>query len=116
MSRFGTETGISLPSRDDDDEGLFTRDLDGQLVRLDSPTETDYQKSVTLQVDGRAVTVPLAQPQKDSQGNIILDKDGQTTPRYTTIFDAACQLIEADSGAGTNPIPTLCHLPHMTPV
>ena len=39
----------------DDDEGLFSRDIDGQLVRLDSPTESDYEKNVTLQIDGLPV-------------------------------------------------------------
>jgi hypothetical protein len=28
----------------DDDEGLFSRDINGQLVRLDAPTEADYAK------------------------------------------------------------------------
>ena len=32
----------------DDDEGLFSRDIDGQLVRLDSPTEGDYGKTEQL--------------------------------------------------------------------
>ena len=36
----------------DDDEGLFSRDIDGQLVRLDAPTESDYEKNVTIQIDG----------------------------------------------------------------
>ena len=29
----------------DDDEGLFSRDLNGQLVRLDAPTQDDYARS-----------------------------------------------------------------------
>ena len=33
----------------DDDEGLFSRDLDGHLVRLDAPTQSDYDKQVTLE-------------------------------------------------------------------
>src|ERR1700704_3935764 len=82
----------------DDDEGLFSRDINGQLVRLDTPTEGDYAKDVTLQIDGQSVTVPLAEPLKDAQGNIVLDINGRTTPRYTTIYDAAVQLYVKQPG------------------
>ena len=96
----------------DDDEGLFSRDIDGQLVRLDSPTESDYGKSVTLQIDGQPVTVPLAEPLKDANGNIVQDIEGRTTPRYTTIHDAARKLYVKRAGDEVKiPIPTLCHLP-----
>ena len=101
----------------DDDEGLFSRDIDGQLVRMDSPTESDYGKSVTLQIDGQPVTVALAEPLKDANGNIVQDIEGRTTPRYTTIHDAAVKLFVKQPGDEAKiPIPTLCHLPHMTPV
>src|SRR5260370_17507333 len=76
----------------DDDEGLFSRDINGQLVRLDTPTESDYDKDVTLQIDGLPVTVPLAEPLTDANGNIVVDLEGRTTPRYTTIYDAARKL------------------------
>jgi Fe-S-cluster-containing hydrogenase component 2/CRP-like cAMP-binding protein len=101
----------------DDDEGLFSRDIDGQLVRLDSPTEGDYGKTVSLQIDGQWVTVWLAEPLKDANGNIVQDIEGRTTPRYTTIHDAARELYVKQPGDEAKiPIPTLCHLPHMTPV
>jgi CRP-like cAMP-binding protein/Fe-S-cluster-containing dehydrogenase component len=101
----------------DDDEGLFSRDIDGQLVRLDEPTAADYEKTVTLQIDGQSVTVPLAAPLHDSQGNIVQDVDGRTTPRYTTIYNAAVSLYVKQPGDEAKiPIPTLCHLEHMTPV
>ncbi len=110
------ETPAGLFVRDDD-EGLFSRDINGQLVRLDAPTESDYSKSVTLQIDGQSVTVPLAEPLKDANGNIVQDLDGRTTPRYTTIYDAAVQLYVKQPGDEAKiPIPTLCHLPHMRPV
>ena len=67
----------------DDDEGLFSRDIDGQLVRLDTPTAGDYGKMVTLQIDGQSVTVPLASPLKDAQGNIVQDVEGQHDARVT---------------------------------
>ncbi len=101
----------------DDDETLFSRDINGQLVRLDAPTESDYDKVVTVQIDGTPVTVPYAEPTKDAQGNIILDAAGRTTPRYTTIYDAAVRLYVKQPGDEEKiPIPTLCHQPHMTPV
>ena len=53
------DIAIAVAPRDDD-EGLFSRDINGQLVRLDTPTESDYGKNVTLQIDGHPVTVPLA--------------------------------------------------------
>ena len=101
----------------DDDEGLFSRDINGQLVRLDAPTQSDYDKQVTLQIDGQEVTVPLAEPLKDANGNLVQDMDGRTTPRYTTIYDAAAKLYVKQAGDEARiPIPTLCHLPHMKPV
>ena len=101
----------------DDDEGLFSRDINGQLVRLDAPTQADYDKQVALQIDGQEVTVPLAEPLKDANGNLVQDLDGRTTPRYTTIYDAAVKLYVHQAGDEAKiPIPTLCHLPHMKPV
>ena len=101
----------------DDDEGLFSRDINGQLVRLDAPTESDYEKNVTLQIDGVAVTVPLAEPLTDANGNVVLDIEGRTTPRYTTIYDAARKLyVEQPGDEQKIPIPVLCHQPHMKPV
>ena len=97
----------------DDDEDLFSRDINGQLVRLDAPTQADYEKQVTLQIDGQSITVPLAEPLKDANGNVVQDLDGRTTPRYTTIYDAAMKLYGDEAKI---PIPTLCHLPHMKPV
>lgn len=110
------ETPAGLFVRDDD-EDLFSRDINGQLVRLDAPTESDYTKMVNLQIDGQPVTVPLAEPLKDANGNIQQDLEGRTTPRYTTIYDAALKLYVKQAGDESKiPIPTLCHLPHMRPV
>jgi hypothetical protein len=86
-------------------------------VRLDSPTESDYEKNVTLQIDGVSVTVPLAEPLTDANGNIVVDLEGRTTPRYTTIYDAAGKLyVEHIGDEKKIPIPILCHQPHMIPV
>jgi Fe-S-cluster-containing dehydrogenase component len=108
---------VAGPNVRDDDEGLFSRDLDGQLVRLDAPTESDYSKQVTLQIDGQQITVPLAVPLADANGNYILDINGRTTPRYITILDAAQELYVKELGDQAKiPIPVLCHQSHMTPV
>src|SRR5437763_3906540 len=101
----------------DDDDGLFSRDINRHLVRLDAATEADYRKTATLQIDGVPVQVPLAEPLTDANGNIVVDRDGRTTPRYTTIFDAARKLYVEQLGDETKiPIPVLCHQPHMRPV
>ncbi len=101
----------------DYDEGLFSRDINGQLVRLDAPVEADYGKLVTIKVDGRAVEVPLAEPLKDAQGNILQDANGRTTPRYTTIYDAIVELNNrCGPGEKEISVPILCHQPHMKPV
>jgi CRP-like cAMP-binding protein/NAD-dependent dihydropyrimidine dehydrogenase PreA subunit len=97
-----------------EEEGLFARDVDGQLVRLERATEGDYRKLVTLVVDGEEVTVPKAAPLTDSQGNIVNDADGRTIPRLTTIYDAATRRYVRELG-DENPIPILCHREHMRP-
>jgi Fe-S-cluster-containing hydrogenase component 2 len=108
---------IAGPFVRDDEEGLFSRDLNGQLIRLDAPTERDYAENVTVHIDGQPVTVPLAEPLKDAAGNIILSLDGRTTPRYTTIYDAVAKLHVKQEGDETKiPVPVLCHQPHLTPV
>lgn len=105
------------PAIRDDDEGLFSRDINGQLVRLDAPTKADYEKTATITIDGRKITVSVAKPLEDAQGNIVLDVKGQSTPRYTTILDAARQLyVKTEADEASFPIPTLCHQPHMKPV
>jgi len=101
----------------DYDEGLFSRDINGQLVRVDAPVEADYEKRVTIKVDGRMVEVPLAEPSKDAQGNILQDAEGRTTPRYTTIYDAIIELNRrCRPGEEEISVPILCHQPHMNPV
>src|SRR5580765_6751444 len=116
MTQFADDLGFFIGSRDED-EGLFSRDINGQLVRLDAPTEGDYGKIVNMQIDGQKVTVPLAEPLKDAQGNVVLDLNGRTTPRYTTIYDAAIKLYADKSGDEAKiPIPILCHQTHMQPV
>ncbi len=96
-------------------EGLFSRNIGGQLVRLDSATAADYLKEVTLTIDGREVMVRKAVPKADSQGNFVNDAKGKTVPRLTTIYDAA-QLLFVQAPGDQNPIPTLCHREHMRPV
>jgi CRP-like cAMP-binding protein/Fe-S-cluster-containing dehydrogenase component len=102
--------GPILPEED----GLFARDIDGQLVRMDKVTAADFDKQITIKIDGREVTVTKAVPQTDSQGKILRDAEGRPIPRATTIYDAATKAY-ADDPAG-NPIPILCHQEHLDPV
>jgi Fe-S-cluster-containing hydrogenase component 2 len=107
---FYDETSIAWEA-----EGLFSRDVNGQLVRFEKARQSDYAKDITLTIDGEAVTVKNATPLTDSQGNIVNDADGRTIPRFTTIYDAATKRYVKQLG-DTNPIPILCHQDHMRPV
>jgi Fe-S-cluster-containing hydrogenase component 2 len=101
----------------DDDEGIFSRDEEGNLIREDDPSEEDYKKIITLQIDGQKIQMPLARPLTDANGNLVLDLQDRTTPRYTTIYDAAVSLYVKEVGDEAKiPIPVLCHQPHMKPV
>jgi len=97
-----------------DEDGLFSRDINGQLVRMDKVTAADFDKQITIKVDGREVTVPKAVPLTDSQGKILRDAEGRPVPRATTIYDAATKAYADDPGG--NPIPVLCHQEHLEPV
>jgi Fe-S-cluster-containing hydrogenase component 2/CRP-like cAMP-binding protein len=76
-----------------EEEGLFARDLAGQLIRAAMAHEQDYFRLVTVTIDGQPIRVPRAVPTTDAQGNIVyLDAAGRTKPRRTTIYDAALAL------------------------
>jgi Fe-S-cluster-containing hydrogenase component 2/CRP-like cAMP-binding protein len=94
------------------DEPLFARDLDGQLIRMTEATAADFEKKVTVSIDGRTKDIPKAVARRDAKGNILLDANGVPLPRATTIYDAATEIF----GGGNNPIPILCHQEHMRPV
>jgi len=116
-----------------EEEGLFARDVNGQLIRVVDASEQDYFQEVTVTIDGQSVRVPRAVPATDAQGNIIyLDAAGRTQPRRTTIYDAGLALCLAQvrqrRGGGEDQellddaksrllrtIPTLCHLDHLAP-
>ncbi|MGV3486184.1 MAG: cyclic nucleotide-binding domain-containing protein [Planctomycetaceae bacterium] len=98
-----------------DDEGLFARNVDGQLIRLEKATATELDTDVTLTIDGREITVKKAVPTRDSQGNVIRDPSGAPIPRPTTIYDAASEAFVEKPG-DLHPIPTLCHKEHLPPV
>ncbi len=98
-----------------EDEGLFARNIDGQLIRIEKATASELDEDVTLTIDGREVTVKKAVPQCDSQGNIIRKADGSTVPRPTTIYDAAYEAFVKKPG-DPHPIPVLCHKEHLPPV
>src|SRR5579872_6309365 len=99
----------------DPEESLFSRDVGGQLIKVVPAQQNDYDRSVSLVIDGHPVTVKLAMPMTDAQGNIVRDKDGKTTPRYTTLYDAAREAARQHAGY-RNEIPILCHQEHLHPV
>jgi CRP-like cAMP-binding protein/Fe-S-cluster-containing dehydrogenase component len=96
-----------------EEDGLFARDIDGQLVRMDKVTAADFDKRIMIKIDGREVTVPKAVPLTDSQGKILRDAEGRPIPRATTIYDAAAEAYAGDPDG--NPIPILCHQEHLEP-
>src|SRR5438034_11302913 len=125
-----------------EEEGLFARDVNGQLVRVVDASEQDYFRQVTVTIDGQSIQVPRAVPTTDAQGNIVyLDAAGRTKPRRTTIYDAALALCLSQLGQRREPtteaaaavtaedqqllesaksrlqrmIPTVCHLDHLAP-
>lgn len=106
-----------------EEEGLFARDVNGQLIRAEEATARQYEEYVTITIDGQTVSVPRATPAVDSQGNIIrLDASGRTQPRLTTILDARNQLAREQEKSGVMSdglcehfIPTLCHAEHLKP-
>jgi Fe-S-cluster-containing hydrogenase component 2/CRP-like cAMP-binding protein len=123
-----------------EEEGLFARDVNGQLVRVVDASERDYFQEVTITIDGQPIRVRRAVPTTDAQGNIVyLDAAGRTKPRRTTIYDAALalcltqlcqqqtaggesaattedkQLLESAKSKLLRMIPTVCHLDHLAP-
>ena len=98
-----------------DDEGLFARDVDGQLIRVEQATASELDEDVRLTIDGRDVVVKKAVPTRDSQGNVIRGDDGAPVPRPTTIYDATSEAFVLKPG-DAHPIPALCHKEHLPPV
>src|SRR5690606_20255653 len=98
-----------------EEESLFARDFDGQLIRLEEATAEDYERDVSLTIDGHPIVVKQAVPTTDSQGNIITDAEGRTIPRRTTIYDAARKLFVKQPG-DRHPSPLLSHHEHLRPL
>jgi CRP-like cAMP-binding protein/Fe-S-cluster-containing dehydrogenase component len=96
-----------------EEEGLFARDYEGRLIRMDRATADDLARDVSVTIDGRKLTLKKAVPATDEQGNIRKDAHERVIPRSTTIYDAAVQLF---GPAPSNPIPLLCHREYMDPV
>ncbi len=98
-----------------ENEGMFARDVDGRLVRVEKATAQDFDADVRLTIDGHEVVIRKAIPTKDSQGNILQSENGQPIPRFTTIYDAA-SLAFVKAPGDQHPILTLCHQEHLPPV
>src|SRR3954453_21313440 len=87
-----------------EEEGLFSRDINGQLIRVVDASEQDYFRQVTVTIDGQSIRVPRAVPTTGAQGNIVyLDAAGRTKPRRTTIYDAALALCLQSARAKPGP-------------
>jgi CRP-like cAMP-binding protein/Fe-S-cluster-containing dehydrogenase component len=123
-----------------ENDGLFARDLNGRLIRYDAATRGQLDKEVTLEIDGKTITVKRAVVATDEQGNLKYDAEGQVIPRATTIYDAVSQRYGVTDSSGNvqtkarsngaasegsavhvpgeprNPIPVLCHTKYMEPV
>lgn len=94
-----------------EEEALFARGYDGQLIRYEGPRADDVSREIVVNVDGLPVTLTKAVWKKDSQGKVIYDEDGKPIPRDTTIYDAVGKRYPKG-----NPVPILCHQDHMQPV
>ena len=55
----------------DESEGLFARDVNGQLIRMMPVVAADFEKDVALVIDGQSVTVKKAVPATDSPSRLI---------------------------------------------
>jgi formate dehydrogenase beta subunit len=98
-----------------EEEPVFARHIDGQLIRQGDPSMKQYKQEVSLVIDGCRVIMPEALPLVDHLGDMLIDDNGDTIPRATTIYDAAVELFDSKPGR-PNPIPILCHQPHLRPV
>jgi len=114
-SFFESLSGFAEESKPFEDEGLFARNVDGQLIRVEKATATELDTDVTLSIDGREVTVKKAVATRDSQGNVIRDSSGAPIPRLTTVYDAT-SIAFVEKPGDAHPIPTLCHKEHLPPV
>ena len=102
------------------EEGLFARDFEGRLIRMDKVTADDFARDVTVKIDGQTITVKKAVPATDEQGNIRRDEHGRAIPRADHDLRRRLELFKdrtmADVAWVGNPIPILCHRDYMEPV
>ena len=54
----------------DGEEGLFARDVDGHLIRMDKVTAADFDRDVSLSIDGRTITVKKAEEAIESRSDV----------------------------------------------
>jgi Fe-S-cluster-containing hydrogenase component 2/CRP-like cAMP-binding protein len=102
-----------------EEEALFARDENDDLVRREKETQERFRELVTIVIDGYPVEVPRAVPKTDSQGNWLRDENGEFIPRTTTIHDAAVKLVENRIWTEEElkeRIPVLCHQRHVPPI
>ena len=106
-------------TRGRDEESVFARGENDELVRREKATRDLFARTVTVKIDGYAVTVPQAVPATDARGNPLRAPDGGLVPRNSTIYDAAMKLARDGAWADSElpeRVPVLCHQPHLHPV
>ena len=90
-------------TRGRDEESVFARGENDELVRREKATRDQFARTVTVKIDGYAVTVPQAVPATDARGNPLRAPDGGLVPRNSTIYDAAMKLARDGAWADSEP-------------
>ena len=113
------ELVVDESARGRDEESVFARGENDELIRREKATREQFATTVTVRIDGYAVTIPQAVPTTDARGNPLRAADGGLIPRNSTIYDAAMKLArdgDWDDAQLAERIPVLCHQPHLHPV
>lgn len=92
------------------EDDLFSRDLQGHLVRMDDPTRRMLEEEVSVIVDGKELRITRAVHATDPHGELLYDERGKPVPRRTTLYDA----VQRRYGEQANPVGVLCYQEHMT--
>lgn len=116
------------------DDLLREYTIEGQIATLSPAGEGDLQEMVSIEIDGEPLTIGRAVIARDANRQPILDADGNPVIRYTTIYEAVLEHLDAKIRAedpdkynedplalmerfhDENPIPIVCHQEHLKPV
>lgn len=76
-----------------ENEGVFSRDEDGNLIRQVKATYAQLNDFIKIVIDGVDVSMPLATKVRDAQGVERYNLDGLPIIRKTTIYDVGMKLV-----------------------